>query len=187
MKTINIFTIAVALNCASFAPLTGAHHAIALFPEIDSNKETVKGLPVKNDTPAWDLLYQGVHVVCVCKNKECPSKKSYVWINIGLGKFNIMEHFYNPIHCKACKEEVQLEDIRMIAFHDCLYTLQGAMITDKKKYDQCEKNSERKKLSIDDGLATSEGYEKYKTGPMAWWIFLTITASQIPIEGLISE
>lgn len=113
--------------------------------------ENDKYLEFSKSAPRWRTITQGLNLQGRCTNQSCEAgkNKDYVWIQKGIGKFNIAMEIFAK--CPECSEK-KLEggQANNLGFWNCTYDMLGV-----KKVDNKPQDFERKNIEV--------GTEKFKT------------------------
>lgn len=111
--------------------------------------------------PPYRIVDRGLNLKGKCVNKECIANQQVVWIQKGMGTFDIGEQAYISI-CPICKKTA--ENVNNLGFWDCIYSVQGFQIEEKKK------------VEIMNQIAIKEKFTTFdESKSLAKWSFLRIT------------
>lgn len=73
--------------------------------------------------PKWRLVIQGMNLEGKCTNDSCEANKKRVWIQKGIGKFDIAREIFEA-KCPSCNQKAS--EVNTVGFWDCRYVIDGA-------------------------------------------------------------
>lgn len=113
-----------------------------------------------SSAPRWRILCLGLNYQSICESSGCPAYKQYVWIQCGMGKFDILDDIFKRVCCPECKKPAA--DPKNIGFWNCEFTIDGKQLAPERK------------LVNYTAFAPKDKYISFK-GSEANWASLTIT------------
>lgn len=129
--------------------------------------EKIKLQEFSSDAPKWRIVTQGLNLEATCINNICEAFKQKVWVQKGLGNFNMNTECYNS-PCPVCKEDT--EKVNNAGFWDCKYSVEGKR---KNKEGKIEPFSQSTQTDFEDKFVTYE-----LDGHEVEWLYLNIKAEK---------
>lgn len=83
------------------------------------------------ETPAWQILSRGLNLQAQCANLRCQAHRQVVWIQKGLGAFDIVDIVFQRTLCPACNQPT--EDITNVGLVDCAYRATGLQTVPERR------------------------------------------------------
>jgi hypothetical protein len=80
---------------------------------------------VKN-APKWRYVREGLNLEAQCKTPACVAYRKFVWIQKGMGEFNILDFLYENTPCPMCANET--EPAINVGYVDCIIKIEGQQI-----------------------------------------------------------
>lgn len=116
--------------------------------------------------PKYWVVGPGMNLRGTCGTKKCEAFNQVIWIQKGMGTFDIPVETFESI-CPICKKTA--EKIDNLGFYNCLYSIKGY-----------QTQPERQKIEQNDLVADDKKFTSFKqTGELAHWASLKITAKPI--------
>lgn len=139
------------------------------FSFADMESSEVVGFSDK--APSWRVVTNGLNLEGSCQTEGCAAKGERVWIQCGIGKFNMAEEIYKA-SCPECHK--QAKEVDTCGFTQCYYSYDGAYYTDASR-------SKTEQVAKGKITAPSNGLVRFKTegGHRREWRWLNITTESI--------
>lgn len=133
-----------------------------------SHMESEKRVDLGTEGPTWCTITAGLNVRGTCINKSCKAFNNTVWIQKGMGVFD-MDKESSLSTCPCCSQIAS--DINNAGFYRCLFSIQGT----KEGGNFINRTDIR---APDDAFLT---FEEATDGPSEQWESLKITTKKVPI------
>ncbi|MBA3238297.1 MAG: hypothetical protein H0T62_08140 [Parachlamydiaceae bacterium] len=121
-----------------------------------------KKLEIIKVGPKYWTVAAGLNFRGTCSTQGCDAFNNVIWIQKGMGTFNVCEEVYMVV-CPICKKTADKVD--NLGFFNCIYSITGFQVKPDKK--KVEKND---LVAEDKDFTTFE-----QTGILHHWATLTIT------------
>lgn len=92
--------------------------------------KTKKMLQLTNKGPDYQTITAGLNFRGTCVTKDCVAFGKVVWIQKGMGTFNVCEEVYLSV-CPKCKKTA--DNIYNLGFFNCYYSIKGLQVKPEKK------------------------------------------------------
>eukprot|EP00331_Platyophrya_macrostoma_P002004 CAMPEP_0176425864 /NCGR_PEP_ID=MMETSP0127-20121128/11621_1 /TAXON_ID=938130 /ORGANISM="Platyophrya macrostoma, Strain WH" /LENGTH=228 /DNA_ID=CAMNT_0017807063 /DNA_START=8 /DNA_END=694 /DNA_ORIENTATION=- len=93
------------------------------FPDI-TQSEKAKKIKWCTIAPEWRTVTPGFSIDGICKNMNCKAYNKTVFINKGLGVYDLLRDEYQNC-CPICKKYVETKNC---GFSNCTYSFEGTMV-----------------------------------------------------------
>jgi hypothetical protein len=122
----------------------------------------IKHVEIAKEGPKHRTIIPGLNLRGICDNKTCKALNQVVWIQKGMGTFDIPVEVYTS-NCPSCNQTANKID--NLGFFNCLYSISGF-----------QTQPEKKKVEKNDIVADDKDFTTFdQTKELAHWVKLTIT------------
>lgn len=125
--------------------------------------ESVQKQQFSNEAPDYRLIRPGLNLSGICISNECEAFGKVVWIQKGMGTFNICEEAHLSL-CPKCKKTA--DKVSNLGFFDCIYSFTGLKIQPKQE-----------RITQNDLVADNKAFTTFKQtgGELGHFASLTVT------------
>lgn len=153
---------------------TTLHQSLEITEETTTNKndffvgiqfndlKTKQEVEFAKSAPDFRRIKTGLNLRGICITKECKAENQTIWIQKGIGTFNICEEIYES-KCPQCNKTAGKID--NLGFYNCLYSVKGL-----------QTEPELIRVEQNDIVANDKRFTTFfSTGALARWATLVIT------------
>lgn len=141
-------------------------------PFLFSDLESASHLSFDPTAPSWRCVEPGLNLKGICQSVECPAYRDVVWIQKGLGTFNLNKECRTAC-CPSCNKVA--EKVQTVGFFQCFYSMEGQLSDGEKMVRHGRKQAPNDKLlmySDDNSSLSLWNYLEIKTEAVSGCVIL---------------